>query len=129
MTNQCKKLNNSALWLLLGGAFVLRLLLAAITEGYSYDMGCFGAWAAKMAQTGPAAFYSDGYFADYPPGYLYVLGLVGLLQRAFGFAFDGAAFKILLAFVPAVCDCAAAWLVAQLGQRCLPDARAACPSA
>ena len=124
MTNQCKKLNNSALWLLLGGAFVLRLLLAAVTEGYSYDMSCFAAWGAKMAESGPAAFYSEGYFADYPPGYLYVLGLVGLLQRAFGFAFDGAAFKILLAFVPAVCDCAAAWLVAQLGQRCLPDTRA-----
>lgn len=123
MTNQCKKLNNSALWLLLGGAFVLRLLLAAATEGYSYDMSCFAAWGAKMAESGPAAFYSEGYFADYPPGYLYVLGLVGLLQRAFGFASDGAAFKILLAFVPAVCDCAAAWLVAQLGQRCLPDAR------
>ena len=103
---------------------MLRLLLAAITDGYSYDMSCFAAWGAKMAESGPAAFYSEGYFADYPPGYLYVLGLVGLLQRAFGFAFDGAAFKILLAFVPAICDCAAAWLVAQLGQRCLPDARA-----
>ena len=123
MTVQCKKLNKGALWLVLGGAFVLRLLLAAITTGYSYDMGCFGAWAAKMAQTGPAAFYSEGYFADYPPGYLYVLGAVGAVQKIFGLDFDGAAFKMLLALVPAVCDCAAAWLVAQLGQRCLRDGR------
>ena len=123
MTVQCKKLNKGALWLVLGGAFVLRLLLAAITTGYSYDMGCFGAWAAKMAQTGPAAFYSDGYFADYPPGYLYVLGAVGAVQKIFWLDFDGAAFKMLLALVPAVCDCAAAWLVAQLGQRCLPAGR------
>ena len=123
MTVQCKKLNKGALWLVLGGAFVLRLLLAAVTTGYSYDMGCFGAWAAKMAQTGPAAFYSEGYFADYPPGYLYVLGAVGVVQKIFGLDFDGAAFKMLLALLPAVCDCAAAWLVAQLGQRCLPDGR------
>ena len=82
MTVQCKKLNKGALWLVLGGAFVLRMLLATVTKGYPYDMSCFVAWSDKLAASGPAAFYSEGYFADYPPGYLWVLGLVGLLRAA-----------------------------------------------
>ena len=41
MTMQRQKQNNSALWLVLGGAFVLRMLLATVTKGYPYDMSCF----------------------------------------------------------------------------------------
>ena len=63
--------------MLLGGALLLRLVLALVTDGYPYDMSCFVAWGDKLAAEGPAAFYSEGYFADYPPGYLWVLGLVG----------------------------------------------------
>ena len=33
--------------------------------------------ATSWLAEGPAGFYSEGYFADYPPGYLWVLGLVG----------------------------------------------------
>ena len=51
-------------------ALALRLALALVTEGYPYDMSCFVAWGDKLAAQGPAAFYSEGYFADYPPGYL-----------------------------------------------------------
>ena len=62
---------------MLGCGLALRLVLALVTEGYPYDMSCFVAWGDKLAAEGPAAFYSEGYFADYPPGYLWVLGLVG----------------------------------------------------
>ena len=65
--------------MLLGGALLLRLVLALVTDGYPYDMSCFVAWGDKLAAEGPAAFYSEGYFADYPPGYLWVLGLVGAM--------------------------------------------------
>ena len=81
MTNQRTKVNHS-LWRLLGLALALRLVLALCTDGYPYDMSCFVAWGNKLAEQGPAAFYSEGYFADYPPGYLWVLGLVGLLRAA-----------------------------------------------
>lgn len=67
MTIQRQKQNNSALWLVLGGAFVLRMILAGVTEGYPYDMSCFVAWGEKLLADGPAGFYSGGYFADYPP--------------------------------------------------------------
>ena len=81
---------NHSLWRLLGLALALRLVLALCTDGYPYDMSCFVAWGNKLAEQGPAAFYSEGYFADYPPGYLWVLGLVGLPVFA-GFSSGAAA--------------------------------------
>ena len=70
------------LWLILAAALALRLALAAATQGYPYDMSCFVAWGDKLLTQGPAAFYSEGYFADYPPGYLPVLALAAKARRA-----------------------------------------------
>ncbi len=59
-----------------------------VTEGYPPDdMSCFVAWGIKLlADQGPAAFLQRGYFADYPPGYLWVLGFVGRWYAKFFFA-------------------------------------------
>ena len=110
MTKQRTK-PNTALWVVLASALALRLALALVTEGYPYDMSCFVAWGDKLAAQGPAAFYSEGYFADYPPGYLWVLGLVGAVRAALGIAYESRWTYLLLALVPSVCDCVSAALV------------------
>ena len=52
------------------------MILAGVTgRATPYDMSCFGPGAKKLLADGPAGFDSGGYFADYPPGYLFVLGL------------------------------------------------------
>lgn len=116
MTKQREKVNK-ALWLVLGCALALRLVLALVTDGYPYDMSCFVAWGDKLAAQGPAAFYSEGYFADYPPGYLWVLGLVGAVRAALGIAYESKWTYLLLAVVPSLCDCATAALVYCTAQR------------
>lgn len=98
-------------------ALALRLALALVTEGYPYDMSCFVAWGDKLAAQGPAAFYSEGYFADYPPGYLWVLGLVGAVRAALGIAYESRWTYLLLALVPSVCDCVSAALVYAVARR------------
>ena len=103
--------------MLLGGALLLRLVLALVTDGYPYDMSCFVAWGDKLAAEGPAAFYSEGYFADYPPGYLWVLGLVGAIRAALHIAYESKWTYFLLAFVPSLCDCGLAWLVYRTAKR------------
>ena len=109
--------------MLLGAALLLRLVLALVTEGYPYDMSCFVAWGDKLAAQGPAAFYSEGYFADYPPGYLFVLGLVGLIRGVFSIPYESPLTYLLLALVPSLCDCAAAWLVWHVGEELRPGSR------
>ena len=102
---------------MLGGALLLRRGLALVTDGYPYDMSCFVAWGDKLAAEGPAAFYSEGYFADYPPGYLWVLGLVGAIRAALHIAYESKWTYFLLALVPSLCDCGLAWLVYRTAKR------------
>jgi 4-amino-4-deoxy-L-arabinose transferase-like glycosyltransferase len=69
--------------LLLG--LVLRGFIAGVylpLSGLGNDIGAFNAWGQRMAAVGPGAFYEPGYFADYPPGYLYVLWLLGTIGEA-----------------------------------------------
>lgn len=90
----------------LAAAFAVRLVLAAVTQGYTYDMSCFIAWGERLLHEGPAAFYSADYFADYPPGYLPVLALVAAVRGLLGLTGDSAPGRVLLVLVPSLCDCA-----------------------
>ncbi len=65
-------------------ALAVRIAVAMIVPGYQVDMNCFGLWAQRLADSGPGKFYADGYFCDYPPGYLFVLWLNGGLMALFG---------------------------------------------
>ena len=77
-------------------AFLIRLLAAALSEGFGTDTACFAAWAERLCETGPGGFYSPEVFSDYPPGYLYVLWLVGAVRRLFHIEYYSAAHLILL---------------------------------
>ena len=54
------------LWVL-GLAFVLRLVLAAATAGYPYDLSCFTAWGDKLLAGGPRPFLQRGLFRRLSP--------------------------------------------------------------
>ena len=63
----------------------LRVFIAAFympLSGLSNDIGAFNAWGQRLASVGPAEFYAPDYFADYPPGYLYVLWVLGEIGAA-----------------------------------------------
>ncbi|MBQ8617163.1 MAG: phospholipid carrier-dependent glycosyltransferase [Clostridia bacterium] len=92
------------LGVLLLGALILRVALASVIRGYGVDMGCFGAWAGKMASGGPANFYEEGYFCDYPPGYMLVLGLLGAIANLFNISLGTVSGELLLKTVPIFCD-------------------------
>ena len=89
-------------------AFVIRMALSLFVPGYGVDMGCFGAWADRMASGGPANFYAEGYFCDYPPAYMLVLGIQGLLADLLGIAPGAMGMQILIKTVPIACDIALA---------------------
>ena len=73
--------------LLLLAACALRLVIAAHSTGYDVDIGCFRAWANRMAAYGPTGFYDpiDPFSScDYPPAYMLILWIVGLVGKANG---------------------------------------------
>jgi dolichyl-phosphate-mannose-protein mannosyltransferase len=104
------------LYLLLAGALLVRVILAASTKGYGPDITTFSAWAAHAAD-GLTSFYSPGYFADYPPGYIYVLWLVGKLRLLLGLDFGTPAFMVLLKLPASLADTATVWLLYRLARR------------
>jgi dolichyl-phosphate-mannose--protein O-mannosyl transferase len=86
--------------LLLG--LLLRLAFVH-NEGFSTDISTYAAWAVGLSEHGFAKFYSLIGFADYPPGYFYILAVVGYFWHAF-FAAHDHTFAILrtLVKVPAI---------------------------
>jgi Gpi18-like mannosyltransferase len=94
-----------------GLAFLIRVLIAPHL-GFYGDLRLFRMWATRLDEVGPHRFYVEGQFADYPPGYLYVLWLLGKLSGAPGY---------LLLKLPAIlADLALAWIAGTFARRIAP---------
>lgn len=65
-------------------AAITRFVVMLVIPGYGVDVGCFTAWANRMADVGPASFYLTDQHSDYPPGYMLALWPIGLLGRLMG---------------------------------------------
>ncbi|MDG2306451.1 MAG: glycosyltransferase 87 family protein [Candidatus Binatia bacterium] len=75
------------------------------------DLSIYGGWAMQLAEQGPARFYAPNNFADYPPGYMYVLWWIGAARNALGLAPTSAAYVVLLKLPAILADAAIAWLL------------------
>ena len=88
-------------------AAVVRLVVGITVEGYQVDVGCFTAWGNTMASVGPVRFYEASGFCDYPPAYVYALGLSSMVADWLSLANRAFAYKL----IPMACDLIAAWLL------------------
>jgi len=75
--------------ILMAIGLVFRLIMAYGLEGlrgsgFESDLKLFRYWAGNLGQQGPFGFYDRGFFADYTPGYLYALWLVGIVGNLLG---------------------------------------------
>lgn len=72
-------------------------------EGFQTDVSTYVAWALALTSHGFSSFYSTIGFADYPPGYFYILAAVGhFWQAAFGAHDHSYAVLRMLVKLPAV---------------------------
>lgn len=77
-------------------AVFLRIMVAVTFEGYATDIGCFKGWAIAVYENGPAHFYTSGIFADYPPGYMYVLYVLGFIRDWLAIDANGSLFTLII---------------------------------
>lgn len=104
------------LWIVLLVALGLRLVFAFVVYGYPPDIACFQGWAKHVATVGFSRFYSGEMYADYPPGYIYVLFVLGHLKNLFGLP-DGSPPSLVLLKLPAIlADLAIALLLFRLAR-------------
>lgn len=97
--------------LLFFSALLLRLGTAMRSTGFDADLSCFAAWAERMYTVGASGFYSPEVFTDYPPGYMYLLGLIGWLRHALGIPYYTPLHLTLLKLPAMLCDLACGWLL------------------
>lgn len=100
-------------------ALTLRLVLAGCVPGYDVDIGCFTGWAENMAYFGPGAFYRNG-FCDYPPGYMVVLWVLGLIGQSTGTGVT----EFMVKLPPVFCDCLVCLMLYRTAARKLSDRHA-----
>jgi hypothetical protein len=80
--------------LVFGLALLVRLALAVVIlpdGGHRSDLAILTVWARDLASNGPGSFYrpDSGFFSDYPPAYLYVLWITGVVGDAWRATFGG----------------------------------------
>jgi dolichyl-phosphate-mannose-protein mannosyltransferase len=92
-------------------ALLVRILIAP-HAGFYGDLKWFQAWTTRLAEVGPGRFYAQGHFADYPPGYMYVLWLIGKISVPPGY--------VLLKMPAILADLGLAWIAGTLAERIAP---------
>ncbi len=96
-------------------ALILRLTLAFFIKGYGVDVNCFVSWGAAMAQNGPAGFYQATGFCDYPPLYMYAVGLNAWIS---GFAAGKSGLiRMIFRFIPSICDVIGCWMILKYAEQ------------
>ena len=83
-------------------AFLLRDVLAMKYMGHATDMNCFMAWSSMIYNDGISNFYASDSFTDYPPGYMYVLYIIGAIENLLGLS-DGI-YWLLVKLPAIICD-------------------------
>lgn len=93
-------------------AAAARLIVANSVSGYQVDVNCFLAWGNTLLSVGPANFYQTTNFCDYPPAYVYIMGLNAALMRVLPLS-AAAVHKL----IPMACDLVAAVLTYRIARK------------
>ena len=89
---------------------LIRMIGAASYRGYDVDMNCFMGWSTMIYENGISKFYSLDAFTDYPPGYMYVLYVLGFLRSIFHMG-DGTMAIVLTKSPAIIADLVTGWLI------------------
>lgn len=81
---------------------LLRILYSVRVFGYTGDIISFSDWGARAVEYGFSGFYTKGVLTDYPPGYVYILYVIGRIRAHFHIA-QYSVMDLFLLKLPAVC--------------------------
>ena len=76
--------------------FIVKILISTFIRGYESDLGCFSSWSDTVYTAGMGQFYQTAGFADYPPGYIYVLYVIAFIKNLFSLDSASTVYNILL---------------------------------
>ena len=103
------------LYILLAVGLVARIICACAYKGHNTDMACFTSWARSVFEGGVGNFYSSAGFTDYPPGYMYILYIVGAIRQLF--SLDGTGYYLLVKLPAIIADLVSSWLIYKIASK------------
>lgn len=110
-------------------AFLVRIIVAAMYKGHDTDMNCFLLWGDMVYQDGFKEFYLSPEFHDYPPGYMYILYVIGWLRSIFHISWDSVV-SIVMTKTPAIlADLGVGYLIYKAASKRFKESGAALLSA
>ena len=104
-------------YIIIAIALLIRLIASSLYVGFKVDIGCFSAWGEKMATDGLGGFYEEGYFCDYPPLYMIVLGLLSGIGNLFKLSLQEGFGLVLLKLPACLADCLTAIFIMDIAKK------------
>jgi len=101
----------NSLLIVLIAAFVVRVWAGATWPPFPIDMNDWIAWGEHVRSVGPGGFYTDKIFADYAPGYVYVMWLTAAIKHAFFETSSVETYYFLYRLPPILFDLGTTWLI------------------
>ncbi len=84
----------------------LRVILARMDFSFIIDVNTFKSWSRMLISSPLSEFYTGDAFADYPPGYLYVLWLLAQTGKLLGLSIESLDYTVLIMMPAIICDIA-----------------------
>ena len=80
---------------------------------FEVDMGAWKDWAERLVNLDPAYFYSETFFSDYFPGYLYILWILGEIYNSIftNLSFNTLLFEVFIKASTTIFDLATAYFI------------------
>lgn len=112
--NNNKNSNIFIILVLLAGA-IIRMYSAANYYGHETDMACFLGWSDLAYKDGISQFYVSEGFHDYPPGYVYVMYLLGAVKNTLHL--QNGMLWMFIKLPAIICDLITAYLVYHISKK------------
>ncbi len=112
------------IFILFATALLLRIIVAYNYSGFSSDTACFYGWANMAYENGLSEFYSSEAFTDYPPGFIYVLWIIGAIFSMCKIPYMSGPCLLLLKLPAILCDIVAGVLIYRLAKKDADEGRA-----
>jgi len=116
-TNLTDRQEKTALLILLFSALLIRMVIGLLAQGFGGDIACFKGWAAEVSSKGMADFYLLNGLRDYPPGYIYVLYIIGKLQMLFSLDWNSSLMLLMMKLPSIIADIISSYIIFRLAKK------------
>ncbi len=118
---ELKRNENNAMYIIavMAAGVIANIIAAACYYGHETDMACFVGWSSSAFEKGLGQFYVSEGFHDYPPGYIYVLYLIGTIRSVFDM--QGIGLQILIKLPAIIANLVTGYFVYKIASKKFSD--------